>query len=218
MAVVDLSVSKKKALANHTDTLGDEIRQQTLIYAKDFKVAWLNFARHLFSIWEDKMYMGWGYNKFEEYVEKEIGFNKSLALKLVKSYIFLENDEPQYLADSFFDDREVNNIPGYEEINVLRTAKAKKELTKSDYEHLRKAVFDKGKEAAEVRKDLTALIKERKKIDPEEERNNRHLVAVRKMINSLRSFKKDMEALKIGSADILNDTDELLARLQEEID
>ncbi|MBF0478465.1 MAG: hypothetical protein HQL26_03180 [Candidatus Omnitrophica bacterium] len=217
MPVVDLSISKKKSLASHTDMLGDEIRQQTLDFAKNFKTSWLNFARHLFSIWEDKMYVGWGHNKFEEYVEKELGFNKSLALKLVKSYMFIENDEPQYLADSFFEDREANNIPGYEEINVLRTAKGKKELTKNDYEQLRKSVFEKGKEAAEVRKDLTAMMKERKKVDPEEDRNQRHVVAVRKMINSLRSFKKDMETLKIVSPDIVEEAKNLLELLEDEV-
>lgn len=57
MTVVDLSISKKAELANHTDMLGDRIREEAKRFVKDFKTSWLNLGRHLYSIHEDKNFM-----------------------------------------------------------------------------------------------------------------------------------------------------------------
>ena len=89
-------------------------------------------------------------------------------------------------------------IPGYESLDVLALARSRKELTREDYTKLRKDIFEKGKEASLVRKDLTAIIKERKKIDPEQAREARHEQSVRRLVAALRSFKKDMETLKLA--------------------
>ena len=91
-------------------------------------------------------------------------------------------------------------------------------MTKDDYRELRKSVFDKGKDAASVRKDLVSLMKERKPVDPDEERHKRNQVALRKMLNAISSFNKDMEALKLAPAEVLEEAKSLMSRLQEEID
>jgi len=103
-------------------------------------------------------------------------------------------------------------------ISVLRLAKSKKELTKDDYTELRKQVFDKGRAAGLVRKDLTMMMKERKKIDPDEEREQRNTAAVRRFMNAIRSFKKDAEALKLIKSDLVKKADELFRELESSVE
>ena len=201
-----------------SEVTADLIRDQLLQHVKDFKTSWLKLGQALYPVYKDKFYFAWGFDKFEYYVDRELGIKKSTALKLLKTYFFLEQDEPSYLNKDFKDQRDAAQVPGCDEVNILRLARQKKELTKDDYRELRKSVFDKGKDAASVRKDLVSLMKERKPVDPDEERHKRNQVALRKMLNAISSFNKDMEALKLAPAEVLEEAKSLMSRLQEEID
>ena len=116
------------------------------------------------------------------------------------------------------DGREASVTPELDAIHVLRLARNKKELTKQDYADLRKQVFDKGKGAAAVRKELTALMKERKPVDPDEERAERNAACVKRLVNAIRSFKKDAETLKLVRADLVKKAEELVRDLEAEIE
>jgi len=192
----------------------EEIRAHVAQHAKDFKLSWVLLGQGLYSIWRDKLYHSWEFEKFEDYCVRELGLKKPLALKLVKTYFFVEQDEPVYLKKEFSETRETANIPSYEGLDVLRLARTRKELTREDYTKLRKDIFEKGKEASIVRKDLTAIIKERKKIDPEQAREARHEQSVRRLVAALRSFKKDMETLKLVEPGIIEEAEGLLKRLE----
>jgi len=194
----------------------EDLRVHVSQHAKDFKLSWVQLGQGLYSIWRDKLYQSWDFEKFEDYVVRELGLKKPLALKLVKTYFFVEQDEPVYLKKEFAESRETVNIPGHEGLDVLRLARSRKELTREDYTKLRKDIFEKGKEASLVRKDLTAIIKERKKIDPDQAREARHEQSVRRLVAALRSFKKDMETLKLAEPDIIEEAEGLLKRLEEQ--
>lgn len=197
--------------------IGDRMREDILEFSKDFKTSWVRLGQSLYSIYRDKHYHAWGFEKFEHYTEKEVGIKKSLAMKLVKTYIFLEEDEPAYLDGAFKDERDAMQVPGYEEIAVLRSAKRNKELNKDDYKQLRTAIFEKGKSAGDARKDLTAMMKEREVLDPDEERDKRNLASVKKFMTALSTFKKDMETLKLLPDEILEKTKELMSTLEAQL-
>jgi hypothetical protein len=194
----------------------EKLRANIAGHAKDFKLSWVQLGQGLYSVWRDKLYHSWEFEKFEDYVVRELGLKKPLALKLVKTYFFVEQDEPVYLKKEFSEVRETAAIPSYEGLDVLRLARNRKELTREDYTKLRKDIFEKGKEASVVRKELTAMIKERKQVNPEEAREARHDQSVRRLVAALRSFRKDMETLKLAEPDILEEAEELLKRLEEQ--
>jgi len=193
-----------------------DLRGHLARHAKDFKLSWVQLGQGLYSVWRDKLYQAWEFEKFEDYVTRELGLKKPLALKLVKTYFFVEQDEPVYLKKEFAESRETAIIPGYESLDVLRLARAHKELTREDYTKLRKDIFEKGKEASLVRKDLTTIIKERKKVDPDQAREARHEQSMRRLAAALRSFKKDMETLKLADPDIIEEAEGLLRRLEQQ--
>lgn len=193
----------------------ENLREHLAQHAKDFKLSWVQLGQGLYSVWRDKLYQAWEFDKFEDYVVRELGLKKPLALKLVKTYFFVEQEEPVYLKKEFSEVRKTVNIPGLESLDVLRKARSHKELSREDYTKLRKDIFEKGKEASLVQKDLTAIIKERKKVDPKQEREERHEQSVRRLMLALRSFQKDMETLKLADPDLLKESQQLLDRLEE---
>jgi hypothetical protein len=193
------------------------LREELIQHAKNFKTSWVNLGQALYPVWKDKLYYNWNYDKFEYYTEQELGIKQSTALKLLKTYFFLEQEEPAYLAKEFPESREAKYVPQHDAINVLRLARQKKELTRDDYQQLKKAIFDKGRDASAVRKDLTAIMKERKPVDPEEERRKRNTISLRKLLLAMRSFKRDMEAFKMAPAHILEETDMLMKKIEAEI-
>lgn len=215
MSTIDVYEHKTKMKSSIT---ADVIRDQLIQYSKDFKTCWVNLGQNLYPVYKDKLFRAWGFEKFEDYTEKELGVNKETATKLLKTYFFLEQEEPAYLSKDFQAERDAHQVPGYDAINVLRLARQKKELNKKDYDQLREAVFEKGQDVAEVRKDLVALMKQRKEVDPDEERQQRNLAALRKLANALKSFQKDMEVLKLSSPELVDEATALLKKLQEEID
>ena len=194
----------------------EELRAHIAQHAKNFKLSWVQLGQGLYSVWRDKLYQSWEFEKFEDYVTRELGLKKPLALKLVKTYFFVEQDEPVYLKKEFAESRKTAVIPGYESLDVLRLARGHKELTRDDYTKLRKDIFEKGKEASLVRKDLTTIIKERKVVEPEQAREARHEQSVRRLVAALRVFKKDMETLKLAEPDIIEEAEELLKRLESQ--
>ncbi len=195
----------------------DRIRDQLLGFSKDFKTSWVNLGQALYPVFKDKLYHAWGFEKFEDYTQKELGVKRETALRLLKTYFFIEQEEPEYLKKEFSQERDPVQVPGSEAINVLRLARQKKELNKQDYAELKSSIFQKGKNDSEVRRDLVSLMKERKKVNPEEEREKRNAAAVRKLLSALRSFQKDMEALKLAPAALVDEVNGLVKKLEEEV-
>jgi len=216
MAMTDTEIYDEKRKIKSALT-ADLIRDKLIQFSKDFKTSWLNLGQSLYPVYKDKLYHSWGFEKFEDYTQKELGIKKETAAKLLKTYFFLEQDEPDYLKKEFRDERDPAQVPGYDALNVLRLARASKDLNKKDYAELKEAVYEKGREAGEVRKDLTSMMKERKPVDPDEEREKRNTVAVKKLLSAMRSFQKDMEALKLAPAALVDEVYGLMKKLEEEV-
>ena len=194
--------------------IDDDVRAKLVVYAKDFKKSWVLLGQFLHAVYEDKLYHSWGFEKFEDYVEKELGLNKNVCQKFLKTYIFLENEEPNYFEDKYAEERPAVQVPGVDELNVLRLAKRNKEVSDADFNRLKKAVFEKGKMAGGVRQELTSLIKERKEIDPEEQREKVKQDSIRRVLSSLKTFTKDMATTKLVPYNIIEAAEEFIEKLE----
>ena len=192
------------------------VRYQALHCAKNFKTSWVELGQALYSIWKDKSYKAWGYMTFEAYTAKEVGIKKQTAMKLLKSYYFLEKEEPSYLTKEYAETADAAALPSYEAVNVLRLAKDNEAVDKSEYHRLKKDVFEKGREPGEVKKDLTALIRQRQELDPEEAREKKRATAIRRFIGTLKSLKVELETSKMGSASVIKEVAALIHKIETE--
>lgn len=191
-----------------------QLRENLIGNAKTFKTSWIFLGQALYSVWRDKLYHAWEYINFEDYLIKELGMKKAMGMKLVKTYFFVEQQEPGYLKAEFAAGRDAAIIPSYEPLDVLRRARAEKNLTRSDYSELRDKVFKKGTDAGELRKDLTAMIKERKKINPDEERDARYAKSIKKFLAAIKEFTRDMHALNPSETVILERAEALRSNVE----
>ncbi|HTZ11060.1 MAG TPA: hypothetical protein VMD04_01600 [Candidatus Margulisiibacteriota bacterium] len=195
----------------------DTLRYHILESAKNFKTSWVELGRSLYSVWKDKHYKEWGYSNFDLYASKEIGIRKQTAMKLLRSYFFLEKEEPEYLKAEFMVSQDTAALPSYESIDLLRLARNKKTLDSHDYHRLKKEVFEKGKDAHEVKRDLTALIRERQELEPEEAYQKRRLSTIKRFLGTLKSLKQELEISKLLPAEIIREASSLIGKLEAEV-
>ena len=174
-------------------------RYQVLDAAKRFKSSWIELGQHLFSVYKDKLFKEWGYLTFEAYCAKEIGVRQNTALKLLKSYSFLEKEEPTFLKREALDDRQPSRIPGYESVNALRLAKQSERISEKEYQGLREEVFDEGREEAEVKKKIRYVLKSHPPAGragaPARPEEDRKTVVVKRLISSLKTARDEMTSL-----------------------
>lgn len=212
---------KTKSIDSLTEKMQDveegSFRYHVLETAKNFKASWIELGQALYAVWKDKMYKEWGFSTFDAYTAREIGIRKQTAIKLLRSYYFLEKEEPGYLKKEYLQTQDTALVPTYESIDVLRLAKNKKALDADDYRDLKKAIFEKGRDAREVRKELTALIRQRQELDPEEARQKRKEATLRRMVGVLRSLKKEAETARLLPSGILKEISSLITKLESEI-
>ncbi len=194
------------------------VREHILKSAKDFKSSWIEFGRALYSVWKDKLYREWGYSKFEFYTAKEVGIKQQTALKLLRSYMFLEKEEPAYLRQEFIESADARQVPSYEAVDVLRSAKNRKMLGDDEYSTLKKQVFEDGREARDVKKDLSALIRQREEIDPQEAWEKKKNTRVKRLIGVLKTLRGEIETEKLLPMPLLKEVSQLIVKLQEEIE
>ena len=213
---------KTKSIRNIEEKMAgmetDSLRCHVLESAKNFKTSWIELGRALYSVWKDKMFKSWGYTTFDAYAASEIGIKKQTAVKLLKSYYFLEKEEPQYLEKDNSEPKNVAAMPSYESVDFLRTAKSKKELDKGDYEHLKKEIFEKGRDAREVKKDLTSLIRQRQELDPDQAYQKRKYASVKRLLGVLKALKTEIEISKLLPAPLIKEVSDLISKVEAEIE
>jgi len=207
-----------KSIEEKMETLDSgSLRYHILESAKNFKRSWIELGRSLYSVWKDKMYKEWGYLNFDVYVSREIGIRKQTAMKLLKSYYFLEKEEPQYLkADYAAEVSSAANIPSYESVDILRQAKNKK-VDEDDYKNLKKEIFEKGRDAQELKKNLGVIIRQRQELEPEEAQEKRKLAVVRRLLGQLRTVKQEVELLKMLPMPLIKELDALIKKIDLEM-
>lgn len=192
------------------------LRHRVLSSAKDFKSSWIELGQVLFTVYKEKKFKDWGYLTFEAYCQKEVGVRQATGLKLLRSYSFLEHEEPVYLKKLSQGDSEPSRIPSYESVNSLRLVKANERVPEKDYEKLREDVLDKAGEETQVKKKVRYLLQTYpgKRSENGEDPVKRKETAVKKILTQLRSAKSELSELKFPTA-VLKDVDALIERLED---
>ncbi len=196
---------------------GESIRRSILESAKGFKTSWISFGQALYTVWKDKLYKEWGYDKFETYTAKEIGIRKQTAIKLLRSYCFLEKEDPLYLKKDYNDETDTALVPTYESVDVLRLARNKRGLDKEDYAKIKRSVLEMGKDSSAAKKDLTALMRQREELEPEEAWQKKRATLIRRFLTTLKSLVSQARASNMLSAKAIDDTQKIIDRIEAEV-
>ena len=190
----------------------ESFRYQVLDSAKRFKSSWIELGQFLFTVYKDKRYKDWEYLTFEAYCAKEIGIRQNTAVKLLKSYSFLEKEEPEFVRSEALSERKPDRIPSYEAVNTLRLAHENERITEDQYEGLRQDILEDVKEDSEIKKKIKYILKSGAKssaASPEDKN-----ASLKKLALYLKNYKSDVSSLEVPPK-ILKKLDELLELLED---
>ena len=212
---------KTKGIQKLEEKMGEldfnSLRHNILENAKNFKTSWLELGQALYTVYKDKLYKDWGYTNFDAYTIKEIGVKKNTAAKLLKSYFFLEKEEPDYVNRSFYDDKNSQTVPTFESIDLLRRAHAKSDIDKEDYKTIRNSILVKGKDISEVKKDLADIIQTANELSPQEVRLKRRMIVLKRFLGTLRSLETEIKVSKLAPMNLLVEINAILKKIEIEI-
>ncbi len=193
----------------------DELRGKAAEVARRHKASWIELGQYLYSIQKNKMFKYWGYLEFDGYCAKELGIKPLTALKMVRSYQFLEREEPKVIELNSTGSENLRKIPSFEAVNILRLARRNKQFTEKDLEDIREEVLESGKEPKEVRARVKCLLTDRKEsIDPSGVQKSRRNIALKRLISALAYAKRELE----GPEYLLKQMTELENKLEDQIE
>ena len=207
---------KSKSIQNLENRMGnlqpDSFRYQILDAAKNFKSSWIQLGQFLFTAYKDKLYKDWGYLTFEAYCSKEIGIRQNTALKLLKSYSFLEKEEPEFVRPESLSERKPDRIPSVDAINTLRLAHENDRVSETQYDDLRQDILEDVKEDAEIKKKVKYILKSGPKnsANPAEDKK----ASLKKLALYLKNYKNDVSLLDVPPK-IMKKLEELLDLLED---
>lgn len=210
------NVTKKPKSIHRLEAQMESLSPETLRYrvlesARNFKSSWIELGQCLYAVYKDKLYRDWGHGSFDIYCAKEIGIRQQTAVKLLKSYYFLEKEEPDYLKKQTGDESKPAQTPSFESVNALRLAKQSQRISEKDYEKVREQVLEKNEDPIEVKKKIKYFLKTiPKKELPEAEQKS--LMAA-KMMSYLENSLTELSNLSFPNK-VLKKIEELLDLLQ----
>ena len=196
----------------------DELREKVVEVARRHKASWIKLGQYLYTIQRNKMYKYWGFLEFDGYCMKELGIRPLTALKMVRSYQFLEREEPKVIELNSTGSENLRKIPSFEAVNILRLARRNKQFTEKDLEDIREEVLEDGKEPKEVRAHVRKLLSDREEKDPAEVRKSRRNSAIRRLLSVLANTKKELEGAHLLPAPLLKQMAELEEKLEDQLE
>jgi hypothetical protein len=215
MSVIDQE-EKKSALKKMNNPTSQELRSLVKGGVKNLKTQWIQAAQTMYSIHRDKLFEYWGYEKFDHYVKAELGIKKALAMKMIKTYIFLENYEPHVLKPEFYVLLDTDKIPDMEVISVLRMIRFRDKITKDEYQYLRRIVFEKAVSASDLRLAFKNIMDKKKDENPEEVREAEKKKTIKQLNSLLSLFKIRAKNLRWCKEEIIKKAEDLYNALRNE--
>ena len=205
-------------MAAGLETREETLRLKVIEAVKRHKTSWVELGQSLYSVYKDKWYRGWGYVNFETYCAKELHLRQTTAVKLLRSYYFLEKEEPDCMKPRFAEASDPKAIPDFESVNLLRRAKDNPQLTEGDYGEVRRSVFEKGKEPKEIRAQVKKILSKQDSQDPIEAKKSHRSLLVKKMIAILSHAKEESEKEALLPSYLLKQIGDLLHKLQDQLE
>ncbi len=128
------------------------LREAVVQAARRFKSTWVELGRLLVEVRRENLFEQWGYESFDAYCAKELHIRRQTALKLTRSYSFLDKHEPRRMAA---DDASIR-APSFEVVEVLAQAEERGQLSSDEYRTIRESIWDPSRAPSELKRELSS--------------------------------------------------------------
>ncbi len=202
-----------------TEISAEALRNKTVEVARRHKASWIELGQCLYAVYKDKHYRGWSFLNFDTYCSKELGIRQTTASKLLKSYYFLEKEEPRLAEPKYSEEASPARMPNYESVNLLRLARENKNIEARDFATLREDVIEKAREPKEVRTKVKKMLADSAPAkNPNDEKRDRRNKALKRLLTFLKSTKMELESEKLVPAYLIKQINDLSEKLQDQIE
>ncbi|HLT30115.1 MAG TPA: hypothetical protein VK013_08725 [Myxococcaceae bacterium] len=187
------------------------LRHEVLTSARRFKTTWVELGRLLIQVRDQASYEAWGFSSFEAYCLKELHIRKATALKLTRSFSFLDRHEPEQVRDPVSQER----APAFEVVEVLADAEERGQLSADEYASIRDSIWDPDRPPTAVKRELTERFpKPPPPPLPEDLQLKRLAQAARKLARELSEVQGVPPAVAERAGALAEDVEELMASLE----
>jgi len=193
-------------------------RYTALDACRRFKTSWMELGQALAGVHHGRMHSGWGYSSFEDYCQRELGIRHATAQKLLRSYAFLEAEEPDYLKRLREAPKTDSRVPELDSVNLLRLAKKSKRIDESDYSRIRRDVLEESRAPKDVQREVRLLTGSEPPKDPRTARAERREKFLKQLIRMLESAKLEAIAGKFLPAKLIDQFDDLSEKVEKELE
>ncbi|MFT5207333.1 MAG: hypothetical protein ACI9CF_001085 [Candidatus Omnitrophota bacterium] len=192
-------------------------RYQLLDTCRKFKTTWIDLGQGLYSVHRDKLFLEWGFMSFDKYCTSELGIKNATAMKLLKSYSFMEKEEPEFIQKSHAEPTPDQKYPEMESVNLLRLAKKNKDIEEADYQRIRNTVLEDAKDPTDVRKEIRMLSDQGPAKNPEDVRADRRGKFLKKLYNALETAKLESMAHRFLPPKVIDELDNVSLLVEKEL-
>jgi hypothetical protein len=136
----------------------DGFRQTVLTAARRFKSTWVELGKLLVQVRDQASFEAWGYPSFEAYCLGELRIRRQTALKLTRSFSFLDRHEPEAARESARESSSSGQPaapPPFEVVEVLAQAEERGQLSAQEHKSIRDSIWSDERPASELRRELT---------------------------------------------------------------
>lgn len=200
------------------EPLTEQLRSKALETVKRHKASWIELGQYLVTINKDKLYKTWGFLAFDAYCKKELHINPATAAKMLKSYSFLEKEEPRIVATEFPQTENPRAIPNYESVNLLRLAKENKNITTQEFAGLREAVLNEAREPKDVRARVKEILSDKDERDEVEVRRAHRNTVIKRLVTMLAGARREFESENLLPDYLLKQMSELAKKLEDQME
>ena len=195
----------------------DSYRYQVLDTCRKFKTTWIELGQGLYGVHRDKLYGEWGFSSFESYCSQELGIKNTTALKLLKSYHFLEAEEPSYIQKTRERASSEERYPDLESVNLLRLARKNNKIDEDQYQKIRQQVLEDGREPQAVRREVRILSDRGEPKDPGAVRAEKRTQFLQRLVRFLENAKLESMASRFLPAKLIDQMDVLSQKVEREL-
>ena len=155
---------------------------------------------------------------FDSYCTKELKLRKQTVGKLLRSYKFLKKEEPSFLSTALTGE-EPEEIPNYENVNILRRARSREEIDDEEYRKMRSAVLNSEVEPRELGRQYRSMLDAARQAekDPEEAWAERRRQTLKRTLGSLKRLKNNLSASGFMPEKGLETLDRLIRQVEDEL-
>ncbi|MCX7934195.1 MAG: hypothetical protein N3A66_02925 [Planctomycetota bacterium] len=204
----------EKRLQRQLETLPPEsLRYQVLAAVRRFRASWVELAKLLHQVAYDNAYRQWGYEEFDLYCGQELGLKRPTVKKLLLSYNYLQQHEPERLSAHEQRGSAEAYIPDYQTVALLQRAYENRDLDEKIRRDFHSRAFSEESDEGALRKEIRANLKEAEISSRSAEEARR--LALRQLLSAARMLRRRLSACRFVPADLRERCEQALTELED---